>query len=134
MYKRQVLGISVLKTKESMGDIQNLFTGFGMDRKTSMNMSKDIVMLANDLDSFNNLSSRGIDVHKTMQSALMGESEAAKTLGASILEPQMNVAAMALGFKKYSNKMDETTKIMIRMKAIQMQSKELSLIHISKIC
>lgn len=119
-----VLGISVLKTKESMGDIQNLFTGFGMDRKTSMNMSKDIVMLANDLDSFNNLSSRGIDVHKTMQSALMGESEAAKTLGASILEPQMNVAAMALGFKKYSNKMDETTKIMIRMKAIQMQSKD----------
>lgn len=119
-----VLGISELKTKESMGDIQNLFTGFGMDRKTSMNMSKDIVMLANDLDSFNNLSSRGIDVHKTMQSALMGESEAAKTLGASILEPQMNVAAMELGFKKYSNKMDETTKIMIRMKAIQMQSKD----------
>lgn len=119
-----VLGISRLKTKESMADIQNLFTGFGMDRKTSMDMSKDIVMLANDLDSFNNLSSRGIDVHKTMQSALMGESEAAKTLGASILEPQMNVAAMALGFKKYSNKMDETTKIMIRMKAIQMQSKD----------
>lgn len=119
-----VLGISELKTKESMGDIQNLFTGFGMDRKTSMDMSKDIVMLANDLDSFNNLSSRGIDVHKTMQSALMGESEAAKTLGASILEPQMNVAAMELGFKKYSNKMDETTKIMIRMKAIQMQSKD----------
>lgn len=120
----KVLGMSELKTKESMGDIQNLFTGFGMDRKTSMNMSKDIVMLANDLDSFNNLSSRGIDVHKTMQSALMGESEAAKTLGASILEPQMNVAAMALGFKKYSNKMDETTKIMIRMKAIRMQSKD----------
>lgn len=120
----KALGISELKTKESMGDIQNLFTGFGMDRKTSMNMSKDIVMLANDLDSFNNLSSRGIDVHKTMQSALMGESEAAKTLGASILEPQMNTAAMALGFKKYSNKMDETTKIMIRMKAIQIQSKD----------
>ncbi|MGL5583383.1 MAG: hypothetical protein ACRDCE_20845 [Cetobacterium sp.] len=120
----KVLGMSELKTKESMGDIQNLFTGFGMDRKTSMNLSKDIVMLANDLDSFNNLSSRGIDVHKTMQSALMGESEAAKTLGASILEPQMNTAAMALGFKKYSNKMDETTKIMIRMKAIQMQSKD----------
>ena len=120
----KVLGMSELKTKESMGDIQNLFTGFGMDRKTSMNMSKDIVMLANDLDSFNNLSSRGIDVHKTMQSALMGESEAAKTLGASILEPQMNTAAMALGFKKYSNKMDETTKIMIRMKAIQMHSKD----------
>lgn len=119
-----VLGMSELKTKESMGDIQNLFTGFGMDRKTSMNLSKDIIVLANDLDSFNNLSSRGIDVHKTMQSALMGESEAAKTLGASILEPQMNIAATALGFKKYSNKMDETTKIMIRMKAIQMQSRD----------
>ena len=118
------MGFSVLKTKETMGDIQNLFTGFDMDRKKSADLSKEIVSLANDLDSFNNLSDRGVDVQQTMISALMGESEAAKTLGASILEPQMEIAALAMGYEKYSNKMDEATKIQIRLKAITMQSKD----------
>jgi uncharacterized coiled-coil DUF342 family protein len=118
------MGFSVLKTKEAMGDIQNLFTGFDMGRKKSAEMSKEIVSLANDLDSFNNLTDRGVDVQQTMISALMGESEAAKTLGASILEPQMEIAALAMGYDKYSNKMDEATKIQIRLKAITMQSKD----------
>ena len=118
------LGFSVMKTKESMGDIQNLFTGFGMDRETSFGMTKQIVTLANDLDSFNNLSSRGIDVQKTMISALMGETEAAKTLGASILETNLQVASADLGLGKYSAKMSEATKIKIRYHAIEMQSKD----------
>ena len=118
------MGFSVMKTKESMGDIQNLFTGFGMAREESFGLSKEIIGLANDLDSFNNLSSRGIDVQKTMISALMGETEAAKTLGTSILETNLNTAAAALGLGKYSSKMAESTKIQIRLKAIQMQSKD----------
>lgn len=119
-----VLGMSELKTKEAMGNIQNLFTGFGMDRKLSKDLSKDILMLSNDLDSFNNLSSKGIDVHKTMQSALMGESEAAKTLGAALTEKELNKTAETMGYKQYSSKMEETTKIMIRLRTIQNQSKD----------
>jgi len=116
------MGMSSSKTREAMGDIQNLFVGFGMGREQAFGFGKDIVTLANDLDSFNNLSSKGIDVQKNMVSALMGESEAAKAFGVSILEPQMAVASLALGLGKYSNKMDEATKIQIRLKAIQMQS------------
>ena len=118
------MGFSVLKTKEGMGDIQNLFTGFGMARDTSFSLSKEIVQLANDLDSFNNLSAKGVNVQKTMISALMGETEAAKTLGASILETNLNTAAAEMGLGKYSAKMDEATKIQIRLHAIQMQSKD----------
>ena len=116
------MGMSSSKTREAMGDIQNLFVGFGMGREQAFGFGKDIVSLANDLDSFNNLSAKGIDVQKNMVSALMGESEAAKAFGVSILEPQMAVASLALGLGKYSNKMDEATKIQIRLKAIQMQS------------
>lgn len=118
------MGMSVKTTKEAMGDIQNLFTGFGMERKEAMMLSQQIVSLGNDLDSFNNLSSRGINVQKTMLSALMGESEAGKTLGASLLEPQLKIAALALGYKTYNTKMAETEKIKIRLKAIEMQSKD----------
>ncbi len=118
------MGMSVKTTKEAMGDIQNLFTGFGMGRKEAMDLSKQIISLGNDLDSFNNLSSRGVDVQKTMLSALMGESEAGKTLGASLLEPQLKIAALALGYKTYNTKMAETEKIRIRLKAIEMQSKD----------
>jgi hypothetical protein len=116
------MGMSSSKTREAMGDIQNLFVGFGMGREQAFGFGKDIISLANDLDSFNNLSAKGIDVQKNMVSALMGESEAAKAFGVSILEPQMAVASLALGLGKYSNKMDEATKIQIRLKAIQMQS------------
>lgn len=116
------MGMSQSKTREAMGDIQNLFVGFGMGREQAMGFGKDIISLANDLDSFNNLSAKGIDVQKNMVSALMGESEAAKAFGVSILEPQLAVASLALGLGKYSNKMDEATKIQIRLKAIQMQS------------
>lgn len=118
------MGMSVKVTKEAMGDIQNLFTGFGMGRKEAMDLSKQIISLGNDLDSFNNLSSRGVNVQKTMLSALMGESEAGKTLGASLLEPQLKIAALALGYKTYNTKMAETEKIRIRLKAIEMQSKD----------
>lgn len=118
------MGMSVKTTKEAMGDIQNLFTGFGMGRKEAMDLSKQIISLGNDLDSFNNLSSRGVNVQKTMLSALMGESEAGKTLGASLLEPQLKIAALALGYKTYNTKMAETEKIRIRLKAIEMQSKD----------
>ena len=118
------MGFSQLKTKEFAGDIQNLLTGFGTGREESFEMSKSIIQLANDLDSFNNLTSRGIDVQKTMMSALMGESQAAKTLGASILEPQLQVAALTLGYDKYTNKLSENEKIQIRLRAITMQSKD----------
>ena len=83
-----------------------LFVGFGMGREQAFGFGKDIVTLANDLDSFNNLSAKGIDVQKNMVSALMGESDAAKAFGVSILEPQLAVASLALGLGKYSNKME----------------------------
>lgn len=120
----KTMGFSVLRTKEAMGDIQNLFTGFGMGRQESSAMSKEIIKLANDLDSFNNLTAKGVNVQKTMISALMGETEAAKTLGASILETNLNTAAAEMGLGKYSSKMKESTKIQIRLHAIQMQSKD----------
>ena len=118
---RDSVGASVLETKNFIADAGNLFTGFGMGADEARNFSKEVLLLTNDLASFNNLSTG--DAQRKMMSALMGESESAKGLGASILETQLKVASLAGGFGEYSNKMDENTKIMIRFKAIQMQSK-----------
>ncbi len=118
---RDSVGASVLETKNFIADSGNLFTGFGMGAVEAQKFSKEVLLLTNDLASFNNLSTS--DAQRRMMSALMGESEAAKGLGASILETQLKVASLAGGFGEYSNKMEENTKILIRFKAIQMQSK-----------
>lgn len=117
---RDELGMSLLETKNFIADAGNLFTGFGMGEDSARKFSTEVLKLTNDLASFNNLSTE--DAQRRMMSALMGESEAAKGLGASILEAQMKVAAADMGLGKYSNTMDELTKIQIRFHAIQMQS------------
>jgi len=118
---RDSLGMSVLQTKNFIADAGNLFTGFGMGADEARNFSTEVLKLTNDLASFNNLSTE--DAQRRMMSALMGESESAKGLGASILETQLKVASLDAGYGEYSNTMDENTKIQIRYHAILMQSK-----------
>lgn len=118
---RDALGMSVIETKNFIADAGNLFTGFGMGAEQARVFSTDVLKLTNDLASFNNISTG--DAQRRMMSALMGESESAKGLGASILETQLRVASLDAGYGEYSNTMDENTKIMIRYHAILMQSK-----------
>lgn len=118
---RDALGMSVIQTKNFIADAGNLFTGFGMGAEKARLFSTDVLKLTNDLASFNNLSTE--DAQRRMMSALMGESESAKGLGASILETQLKVASLDAGYGEYKNTMDENTKIQIRYHAILMQSK-----------
>ena len=117
---RDDLGMSILETKNFIADAGNLFTGFGMGEEKARTFSTEVLKLTNDLASFNNLKTE--DAQRRMMSALMGESEAAKGLGASILETQLKVASADMGLGKYSSSMDELTKIQIRYHAIMMQS------------
>ena len=114
------VGRSKTEVKGYMADLQNLFVGMGSGRQAAADLSKEVVSLSVDLASFNNLSDS--ETIKRFTSALMGESQAAKGLGASILEAQLKVAAAAMGIGNYSNKMSELIKMQVRLKAIQMQS------------
>lgn len=106
--------------KDMLAENQNLFVGFGMSRQEASEFSKQVVMLTNDLSSFNNLNPK--KASELMISALQGQSMAATGLGASIKEVQLHLSAQQLGFKKYSSDMDEVTKMQIRFNAILMQS------------
>ena len=106
--------------KDMLAENQNLFVGFGMSRQEASEFSKQVVMLTNDLASFNNLNTQ--KAAELMISALQGESMAATSLGASTKEVQLHLSAQALGYEKYSDKMDEVTKMQIRFNAILMQS------------
>ena len=66
--------------KGYLADSQNLFVGMGMQREAGAKLSEQMVTLALDLASFNNL--QETDAVNAMTKALMGESESAKTLGA----------------------------------------------------
>lgn len=70
--------------KGYLADNQNLFVGMGMARDRAADLSKQLVEGALDIASFNNVQE---DVAiNAMSKALMGESEAAKTLGAVLNE------------------------------------------------
>lgn len=106
--------------KDMLAENQNLFVGFGMTRESAAEFSKQVVMLTNDLSSFNNINPE--KTSELMISALQGQSMAATSLGASIKEAQLHISAQQLGLGEYSAKMDESTKMMIRFNAILMQS------------
>ncbi len=108
--------------KGMLTENQDLFVGMGMTRDKAKEFSKSVVMLTNDLASFNNLDTKRAS--ELMMSSLMGESQAARSLGANILETQLNVTALQMGYKKYSDKMDETTKMTIRYNTILRQNQD----------
>ena len=106
--------------KGMLTENQDLFVGMGMSRDGAKEFSKAVVTLTNDLASFNNLDTKRAS--ELMMSSLMGESQAARSLGANILETQLNVTALQMGYKGYSDKMDEVTKMTIRYNTILRQN------------
>lgn len=120
----QSYGDAINRSKTSIKGMltenQDLFVGMGMTREKAVEFSKSVVMLTNDLASFNNVDTKRAS--ELMISSLMGESQAARSLGANILETQLNVTSMQMGLGKYSDKMDETTKMTIRYNTILRQS------------
>lgn len=110
------------KIKEYMADNQNLLTGFGMTRDAATDMTEKMVEAALDLASFNNIED---DVAvNAMSKALMGESEAAKTLGAVLNDVTRAQAMEELGLKGKYEALDQATKMQVNYRAIMDQSQD----------
>ncbi len=106
--------------KGYLADNQNMFVGMGMTREAGADLSEQLVTMAIDLASFNNLNEG--DAVKAMSKAIMGESEAAKALGAVLNDNTRAMAQEALGYKGKFKDLTESQKMQVRYQAIVMQS------------
>ena len=106
--------------KTYLADQQNLLVGFGMTRQEGAELSKQMTTLALDLASFANLDeASAVD---NMTKAVMGESEAAKALGAVTNDVTRAQAMQALGLSGSYDKLDQLTKMQVNYQAILGQS------------
>ena len=106
--------------KTYLADQQNLLVGFGMTRQAGAEMAEQMTSLALDLASFGNMDET--TSVNAMTKAVMGESEAAKTLGAVLNDSTRAQAMSALGLKGTYDKLDQLTKMQVNYQAILAQS------------
>lgn len=106
--------------KTYLADQQNLLVGFGMTRQAGAEMAEQMTSLALDLASFGNMDETASV--NAMTKAVMGESEAAKTLGAVLNDSARAQAMATLGLKGTYDKLDQLTKMQVNYQAILQQS------------
>lgn len=106
--------------KTYLADQQNLLVGFGMTRQAGAEMAEQMTSLALDLASFGNMDETASV--NAMTKAVMGESQAAKTLGAVLNDSTRAQAMATLGLKGTYDKLDQLTKMQVNYQAILQQS------------
>ena len=106
--------------KTYLADQQNLLVGFGMTRQAGAEMAEQMTSLALDLASFGNMDETASV--NAMTKAVMGESEAAKTLGAVLNDSTRAQAMATLGLKGTYDKLDQLAKMQVNYQAILQQS------------
>lgn len=114
------IGRNKNEIKTYLADQQNLLVGFGMTRQAGAEMAEQMTSLALDLASFGNIDETASV--NAMTNAVMGESEAAKTLGAVLNDSTRAQAMATLGLKGTYDKLDQLTKMQVNYQAILQQS------------
>lgn len=114
------IGRNKNEIKSYLADQQNLLVGFGMTRAEGAELSKQITTLALDLASFANLDET--TAVNAMSKAVMGETEAAKTLGAVLNDTTRAQAMHTLGLSGNFDALDQLTKMQVNYQAILSQS------------
>lgn len=106
--------------KGYLADNQNMFVGMGMTREAGAELSEQMVSLALDLASFNNLEED--QAVEALSKAIMGQSESAKSLGAVLNDNTRALAMQQLGYQGTYDKLTETQKMEVNYQAILNQS------------
>jgi hypothetical protein len=114
------LGQSRQQALAAAADFGNLFTSMGVGRAAAADMSTELVELAADLASFNNIDpTEALD---KLRSGLVGETEPLRTLGVFLNETVVAAKAMELGFGATSQELSEQEKLLARYQIILEQT------------
>jgi len=106
------LGISKQAAIEAAATFGNLFVGLDLGTDKAADMSKELVGLAGDLASFNNLDPT--EVLDKLRSGLAGESEPLRSLGVFLNEAKVKAKAMELGLADAHGELTEGAKVQAR--------------------
>jgi len=99
---------------------QDMLVPMGLARDKAADMSLEMVKLASDLGSFNNVGTK--DVLLAMQSALAGSSEPMRRFGVDTREAALKAIALSAGLIKAGQEMDSTSRAQAVLLAIQKDS------------
>jgi len=99
---------SIFDLKGFAATLQDTFVPLGFARDSAADMSIELVKLAEDLASFNNLNTA--DVVTDLQSALVGNTETLRKYGVVATQAAIDEKALAMGFEFTKGHMDAQTK------------------------
>jgi len=114
------LGLSQQKALEAAGTFGNLFTAMGLGRPAASALSKDVVQLAADLASFNNIKPE--EALEKLRAGLVGEAEPLRTLGVNISAATVAAYAMKNGIGEVGRELTDAEKIQARFGLITQQT------------
>lgn len=114
------LGQSKQQALEAAGTFGNLFTSLKIGQAPAAEMSTNLVKLASDLASFNNIDP-GQALEK-LRAGITGEAEPLKSLGIAMNETAMKAKALEMGLKPVGGQLTEQQKIAARYAIILEQS------------
>lgn len=106
--------------KGYLADQQNLLVGFGMTRQEGAALSEQMTTLALDIASFANMDED--QAVSAMTKAVMGQSEAAKTLGAVLNDTTRAETMAAMGLEGAYSSLDTLTQMQVNYNTILRQS------------
>lgn len=113
---------SVVETRSAIAENQNLLVGFGATRARGFELSKTMQMLAGDLSAMNNIE-KDI-VSNNLQSVMLGQHQAGKTLGLAITEASLQQEALNAGYTESFRNLDPLIKMELRLALAMKQSQD----------
>jgi hypothetical protein len=114
------MGISQQAALETASSFGNLFTTMGLGPQATADMSQELVELASDLSSFNNIPTDL--VLEKLRAGLVGEIEPLRSLGVQINEAAVQAELMRMGIEKVNGVFTESDKVLARYNLILAQT------------
>ena len=113
-------GMSRAGAQAALSGIADLLTGLGLTQEKALELSKRTTQLGTDLASFTNYAGGTAGAVDALSKAMLGETEAAKSLGLVLNDTQMEAYAKSLG--KVWNNLGLAEKAELRLQAAIKQS------------
>lgn len=115
------LGVTQQQALASAANFGNLFVSMEMGQGEAARMSMDLVKLAADLASFNNLDPT--EVMEKLQSGMVGQTEPLRSLGVNMSAATVEAKALEMGYKKVNGVLPESALLAARYAVIMQQTK-----------
>lgn len=121
-FNENIAGDSFYGVLDVLAGFQNALVPLGFARKEAQGLSKEMITLAADFGSFYDVGTS--NAANLMQSALIGNHRAVRSLGVQLNESTLQLAAQRQGIKGNFAELDLATKIQLRFNEMIRQSQD----------